>query len=142
MKRRGFLKGAAAIAGAPLVAQAQQPAPNTPGAPAVRPPSTAERAAETMASADIQIVERPGSDYMVDVIKSLPVDYIFACPGSSFRSLHESVVNYGGNQPEFITCTHEEIGVAMGNGYAKIEGKPALSMAHGCVGLEHSSFVV
>jgi acetolactate synthase I/II/III large subunit len=142
MKRRGFLKGAAVAAGAPLIAQAQQPAAATPAAPAVRPPNTAERAAETTASADIQIVERPGSDYMVDVIKSLPVEYIFACPGSSFRSLHESVVNYGGNQPEFITCTHEEIGVAMGNGYAKIEGKPALSMAHGTVGCQHAAMAV
>jgi acetolactate synthase I/II/III large subunit len=143
MKRRGFLKGAAvAAAGAPLIAQAQQPAPTTPAAPAVRPPNAAEHTAETTASADIQIVERPGSDYMVDVIKSLPVEYIFACPGSSFRSLHESVVNYGGNQPEFITCTHEEIGVAMGNGYAKIEGKPALSMAHGTVGCQHAAMAV
>jgi acetolactate synthase-1/2/3 large subunit len=139
MKRRGFLKGAAVVAGAPLLAQAQEPAP---AAPAVRPPNAAERAAETTASADIQIVERPGSDYMVDVIKSLPVEYIFACPGSSFRSLHESVVNYGGNKPEFITCTHEEIGVAMGNGYAKIEGKPALSMAHGTVGCQHAAMAV
>ena len=79
---------------------------------------------------------------MVDVIKSLPVEYIFASPGSSFRSLHESVVNYGGNKPEFITCTHEEIGVAMGNGYAKIEGKPALSMAHGTVGCQHAAMAV
>jgi acetolactate synthase I/II/III large subunit len=139
MKRRGFLKGAAVAASAPLIAQAQQPAQAT---PAVRPPNTTERTAETTASADIQIVERPGSDYMVDVIKSLPVEYIFACPGSSFRSLHESVVNYGGNQPEFITCTHEEIGVAMGNGYAKIEGKPALSMAHGTVGCQHAAMAV
>ncbi len=139
MKRRGFLKGAVVAAGAPLIAQAQEPAP---ASPAVRPPNTTERAAETTASADIQIVERPGSDYMVDVIKSLPVEYIFACPGSSFRSLHESVVNYGGNQPEFITCTHEEIGVAMGNGYAKIEGKPALSMAHGTVGCQHAAMAV
>jgi acetolactate synthase-1/2/3 large subunit len=111
----------------------------------VRPPNAAERAAETgadLASADVQIIERPGSDYMVDVIKSLPVEYIFASPGSSFRSLHESIVNYGGNKPEFITCTHEEIGVAMGNGYAKIEGKPALSMAHGTVGCQHAAMAV
>jgi acetolactate synthase-1/2/3 large subunit len=148
--RRGFLKGAAAgavtgaaaIVGGTSVAEAQQ-AQST-AAPAVRPPSAAERATENLAgaSAEIQIVERPGSDYMVDVIKSLPVEYIFASPGSSFRSLHESVVNYGGNKPEFITCTHEEIGVAMGNGYAKIEGKPALSMAHGTVGCQHAAMAV
>jgi acetolactate synthase I/II/III large subunit len=134
--RRGFLKGAAVLAGGiPVAAQVQQ---------AVRPPSAAERVAETSPgpSADIQIVEHPGSDYMVDVIKSLPVEYIFSSPGSSFRSLHESVINYGGNKPEFITCTHEEIGVAMGNGYAKIEGKPALSMAHGTVGCQHAAMAV
>src|SRR5580658_2604576 len=145
LKRRGFLKGAAAgaaaLAGGLPAAQAQQAQT---AAPAVRPPSAAERAAETSvgASADIQIIEHPGSDYMVDVIKSLPIEYIFASPGSSFRSLHESVVNYGGNKPEFITCTHEEIGVAMGNGYAKIEGKPALSMAHGTVGCQHAAMAV
>jgi acetolactate synthase-1/2/3 large subunit len=143
--RRGFLKGAvtgaAALAAGTPVVQAQEPAA---APPSVRPPSAAERAAETSvgASAEVQIIERPGSDYMVDVIKSLPVEYIFASPGSSFRSLHESIVNYGGNQPEFITCTHEEIGVAMGNGYAKIEGKPALSMAHGTVGCQHAAMAV
>jgi thiamine pyrophosphate-dependent acetolactate synthase large subunit-like protein len=147
--RRGFLKGAAAgavtgaasIVGAPSVATAQQVATGQ----AVRPPNATERATENLAgaSAEIQIIEKPGSDYMVDVLKSLPVEYIFASPGSSFRSLHESVVNYGGNnKPEFITCTHEEIGVAMGNGYAKIEGKPALSMAHGTVGCQHAAMAV
>src|SRR5437868_2876592 len=143
--RRGFLKGAAvtsaaALTGLPNSANAQQA--SAPAAPAVRPPSAAERAVETGASVEVQIVEHPGSDYMVDVIKSLPVEYIFSSPGSSFRSLHESVVNYGGNKPEFITCTHEEIGVAMGSGYAKIEGKPALSMAHGTVGCQHAAMAV
>jgi len=146
--RRGFLKGAAAsavtgaaaIVATPSLASAQQGV-----GPAVRPPSATERATENLASAsaEIQIIEKPGSDYMVDVLKSLPVEYIFASPGSSFRSLHESVVNYGGNnKPEFITCTHEEIGVAMGNGYAKIEGRPALSMAHGTVGCQHAAMAV
>ena len=143
--RRGFLKGAATGAAVTLVggapAEAQTPATQ----PAVRPPNAAERATETganLSAADIQIIDRPGSDYMVDVLKSLPFEYIFASPGSSFRSLHESIVNYGGNKPEFITTTHEEIGVAMGNGYAKIEGKPALSMAHGTVGCQHAAMAV
>ena len=154
--RRGFLKGAAtALASVPLAAEAQNAAsptapPAPPGTtpatpPAVRPPNAAERATETGANlgAEVLIVDHPGSDYMVDVFKSLNIDYIFASPGSSFRSLHESFVNYGGNKmPEFITTTHEEIGVAMGNGYAKIEGKPALSMAHGTVGCQHAAMAV
>ena len=60
-------------------------------------------------------MERPGSDYMVDVFKSLGFEYLFATPGSSFRGIHESVINHGGNrEPEFITCMHEECSVADG----------------------------
>src|SRR4051794_25525021 len=51
---------------------------------------------------------RSGSDFMVDVMKTLDLDYVCANPGSSFRGLHESIINYGGNrQPELITCCHE-----------------------------------
>src|SRR5207248_4979778 len=61
-------------------------------------------------------------------------------PGSSFRAIHESVVNYGGNQkPEFITCCHEESSIAMAHGYYKIEGKPVAVFAHGTVGLQHAA---
>ena len=46
-------------------------------------------------------------------------------PGSSFRGIHESIINYGNNQaPEFLTCLHEESSVAMAHGYFKVEGKP------------------
>jgi thiamine pyrophosphate-dependent acetolactate synthase large subunit-like protein len=72
---------------------------------------------------------------MVDVIKSLGFEYVAANPGSSFRGLHESIINYGGNKsPELLTCCHEESSVAMAHGYAKIEGKPMMVMAHGTVG--------
>jgi hypothetical protein len=48
-------------------------------------------------------------------------------PGSSFRSLQESLVNYGGNKkPELLTCMHEEAAIAMAHGYAK-----ARRQAHG-----------
>ena len=80
---------------------------------------------------------------MVDVIKSLGVPYICGNPGSSFRGLQESIVNYGGNeQPEFLTCLHEESAVAMAHGYAKIEGKPLIVLAHGTVGLQHASMAI
>ena len=76
---------------------------------------------------------------MVDVIKSLGFEYVCANPGSSFRGLQESLVNYGGNKkPEFLTCCHEESSVAMAHGYAKIEGKPMAVLAHGTVGLQHA----
>ena len=76
---------------------------------------------------DVLTEDRSGSDLMVDVLKAMGFEYIFANPGSSFRGLHESIINYGDNKaPEFITCCHEESAVAMAHGYSKIEGKPAL----------------
>jgi acetolactate synthase-1/2/3 large subunit len=128
--RRNFLRGVAAGASALAAAQTV-----TAQVASAQPPVTSGAINPT---GD----ERPGSDFMVDVIKSLGIEYCAVNPGSSFRGLHESIVNYGGNKPEFITCTHEEIGVAMGNGYAKIEGKPALSMAHGTVGCQHAAMAV
>src|SRR6516164_5100660 len=72
-----------------------------------------------------RVIENPGSDFMVDVIKRLGIEYLAANPGSTFESLHESLINYGhNNMPEFLTCCHEESAVAMAHGYAKIEGKP------------------
>ena len=59
---------------------------------------------------------RAGSDFMLDVIKSLGFEYVAANPGSSYRSLHESTINYGGNRnPELLTCLHEEASVAIGS---------------------------
>src|SRR6202789_2487215 len=141
LARRGFLKGAAALVPRPA-AHPQDAAVR----PAV-PPTPAQRAAENAAPAaaieEIQIVERPGADYMVDVFKSLGFEYLFATPGSSFRGIHESVINHGGNRdPEFITFMHEECSVAAANGYAKIEGKPALVCAHGTVGIQHASMAI
>ena len=76
---------------------------------------------------------------MVDVIKAIGLQYVCANPGSSFRALHESIVNYGGNTgPELITCCHEESSVAMAHGFAKIDSKPIGVMAHGTVGLQHA----
>ena len=80
---------------------------------------------------------------MVDVIKALGFDYVCANPGSSFRALHESLVNYGGNsRPELITCCHEESSVAMAHGFAKIDGRPICVLAHGTVGLQHAAMAV
>jgi thiamine pyrophosphate-dependent acetolactate synthase large subunit-like protein len=80
---------------------------------------------------------------MVDVFKSLGFDYVCANPGSSFRGLHESFINHGGNQsPELITCCHEESSVAMAHGYFKAEGKPLAVMAHGTVGLQHAAMAI
>jgi thiamine pyrophosphate-dependent acetolactate synthase large subunit-like protein len=144
--RRRFLKGAAAAAALvvkPPIAGAQTPEPPARGASV---PSQAQIVAETSPPpprTGAYTVERSGSDFMVDVIKSLGFEYVAANPGSSFRGLHESLINYGGNtSPELLTCCHEESSVAMAHGYAKIEGKPMMVMAHGTVGLQHASMAI
>src|ERR1017187_4548530 len=145
--RRGFLKGAAA-GGAGLVADAAGvKAQEAPKREATTPlPSSRLAAAESAppaARVDVYNTDRPGSDFMIDVIKSLGFEYVLANPGSSFRGLHESIVNYGKNKmPELLTCCHEESSVAMAHGYAKIEGKPLMIMAHGTVGLQHASMAI
>jgi acetolactate synthase I/II/III large subunit len=147
--RRKFLRsagtGAAGLVAGSTSAEAQQsdapPRPVTPRP--VTPVMTKE--AEGVIPTELRVLEnqRPGSDFMVDVIKSLGFEYVCANPGSSFRSLHESLLNYGGNKsPEFITCCHEESSVAMAHGYFKIEGKPLLVLAHGTVGLQHASMAI
>jgi thiamine pyrophosphate-dependent acetolactate synthase large subunit-like protein len=81
-----------------------------------------------------------GSDFMVDVIKTLDIKYLPANPASSFRAIHESLINYGGNKmPEFLTCTHEESAVGMAHGYFKVAGKPLMTLCHGTVGLQHAA---
>jgi acetolactate synthase-1/2/3 large subunit len=80
---------------------------------------------------------------MVDVIKTLEIKYLPANPASSFRGLHESLIDYGGNKmPEFLTCTHEESAVAMAHGYFKAAGKPLMTLCHGTVGMQHASMAI
>src|SRR6266566_3515269 len=148
VNRRGFLKGAAAGAAA-LVAKPSAAAPQPAQARTTAPtplPGAALVAAETSPPpprTDVYTTDRPGADFMLDAIKSLGIEYVAANPGSSFRALHEAIINYGGNKsPELLTCCHEESSVAMAHGYAKIEGKPMMVMAHGTVGLQHASMAI
>ena len=141
--RRAFLKGAA-VAGAAvtilpdrpaLAGGAASPAPT----PAPTPPAARPRAPRV----DVGDVRDPGSDFMVDVIKSLDIAYVACNPAHAFRGLHESLIDYGGNQrPEFLLCLHEEIAVAMAHGYFKIAGKPMIALMHGSVGLQHAAMAI
>ena len=113
------------------------------GAAAIVKPAAPQQSAGPSPEVEVITTDSPGSDYMVDVLKSLGFEYICANPGSSFRGLQESIINYGGNNnPEFITNCHEESSVAMGHGYFKVEGKPLAVLAHGTVGLQHASMAI
>jgi len=150
--RRRFLKGAAAGAAGALVVKTAAAATVEPQAPPQQTrsvpasPQNAQLVADTSpppAREDPRIIDRPASDFMVDVIKSLGFEYVGANPGSSFEGLHESIINYGDNKmPELLTCCHEESSVAMAHGYAKIDGKPMLALVHGNIGLQHASMAI
>jgi acetolactate synthase-1/2/3 large subunit len=145
LDRRGFLKGAAIVSGAALAPEARAQAPTGYPPPKAVAPTTTQMAAETRVPPALEVLTegRSGSDFMVDCIKSLGFEYIAATPGSSFRGLHESLINYGENKsPEFITCTHEEVSAAMAHGYAKASGKPLAIITHGTVGLQHASMAL
>jgi thiamine pyrophosphate-dependent acetolactate synthase large subunit-like protein len=147
LNRRKFL-AAAAVAGAtgaahPVGAAAAPQADQR--LPSALPPNAHVAAAETGNAPDLPSRGNgtPGSDFMVDVIKTLDIKYVPANPASSYRGIHESLINYGKNtMPEFLTCMHEESGVAMCHGYFKATGKPLLTLVHGVVGLQHAAMSV
>ena len=139
--RRRFLAGVAAGA-AGAVAPAARPAEPAPRAPSALPPTMQVAAAETGTPtvATSRIGGVPGSDFMVDVIKTLGIRYLPANCASSYRAIHESLINYGGNRmPEFLSCMHEESAVGMAHGYFKVAGKPLMTLCHGTVGLQHAT---
>src|SRR3989441_1842120 len=127
----------------PPAAQAADPAP-TPRAPSPLRPSMQVAAAETGTPRELaRVPGLPGSDFMVDVIKSLDIKYCPSNCASSYRAIHESIINYGANRmPEFLTCMHEESGVGMAHGYFKVAGKPLMTLCHGTVGLQHAAMAV
>lgn len=84
-----------------------------------------------------------GSDLIVDLMKAFDIEYAAFNPGATFRGLHDSIVNYGGNyKPEVIFCCHEEIAVALAHGYAKAKGRPMVAIVHNIVGLQHASMAI
>src|SRR5262245_21306583 len=110
---------------------------------AVRPTAAVAAAESGTPKVMVPAVGIPSSDFMVDVITSLGIEYAPSNPAQSFRGLHESLIDYGGNKkPEFLTCTHEESSVAMAHGYFKIAGKPLLVLCHGTVGLQHAAMAI
>jgi acetolactate synthase I/II/III large subunit len=144
--RRRFMAGAA-VAGVGMtvsgIAPAQEAAKPAPAAKSGIPIETAAAEQHPPAHVDQLTTGSTGSDYMVDVLKSLDIQYIASNPGSTFRALQESIVNYGGNKmPEFLTCCHEESAVGIAHGYAKAAGKPMATLLHGTVGMMHGSMAI
>ena len=79
------------------------------------------------------------SDVIVDLIKHYGFPYIALNPGASYRGLHDSLVNYGGNDPPILLCQHEKIAVQIAHGYAKATGQPMVAIVHDVVGMLHAT---
>lgn len=84
-----------------------------------------------------------GSDLMAEMLRELGIKYIALNPGASYRGLHDSLVNFeSGKGPQMILCTHEEIAVAIANGYARATGEIMATGLHNIVGLQHASMAI
>ena len=84
-----------------------------------------------------------GSDALAELLGRLDLPYIALVPGSSYRGLHDSLVNYNGNRdPQLLVCLHEEHAVAIAHGYAKVTGRPLAVGIHSNVGLMHASMAI
>ena len=132
--RRSFIKAAAAT-GAALAT----------GAQSISAQVTGGTAAGAAGAEEVEITSegKHGSDFMMDVLKQMDFEFMTINTHSDSAGLQESVINYMGNtNPELITALHEEVAVAMGHGYYKIEGKPLAALIYGSVGLQHAAMAV
>jgi len=99
VSRRKFLAGAA-VAGATTAlappaakAAATDASVSAPRRPSALPPTMQVAVAETATPKELpRIGGVPGSDFMVDVIKTLDIKYLPSNPASSFRAIHESLI--------------------------------------------------
>jgi thiamine pyrophosphate-dependent acetolactate synthase large subunit-like protein len=119
-------------------------------------PTKTARAATARAKndeSDTGSVERPvpsganapgfGSDVAAEMLRALDIPYIALNPGASYRGLHDSIVNFLGNEkPQMLLCLHEEAAVAIAHGYAKVTGRSMAAAVHSNVGLFHATMAM
>jgi thiamine pyrophosphate-dependent acetolactate synthase large subunit-like protein len=107
--------------------------------------------AETSASEPVEQPvapdERPamawGSDAVAELLHRLGLPHVALNPGASYRGLHDSLVNYLGNdEPSLVLCLHEEHAVAVAHGWAKVTGRPLAVALHSNVGLMHATMAL
>lgn len=84
-----------------------------------------------------------GSDIVAAVLRDLDIPFIALVPGSSFRGLHDSLVNFLGNRdPRMVVCLHEEHAVAIADGYGRVTDRAMAVALHSNVGLMHAAMPI
>jgi thiamine pyrophosphate-dependent acetolactate synthase large subunit-like protein len=87
--------------------------------------------------------EHWGSDAIAAMLRALDVPYLALNPGASYRGLHDSIVNYLGNEkPQMLLCLHEESAVAIAHGYTRTSGRMMGAVLHSNVGLMHGTMAI
>jgi len=80
-----------------------------------------------------------GSDPIAAVLRELDIPFVALVPGSSYRGLHDSIVNYLGNRaPQILLTIHEENTIHIAQGYAKTSGRMIAAAVHANIGLMRS----
>ncbi len=73
----------------------------------------------------------------MSALKACGVRYVFANGGTDFAPIIEGIVHMtgqGGDIPQFLTVPHENVAIAMAQGYSKVSGEPSCVMVHVNVG--------
>lgn len=84
-----------------------------------------------------------GSDALAECLRAMQIPYLALNPGASYRGLHDSLVNHLGNtDPQMLLCLHEEVAIAIAQGYAKASGRMMGAVVHSNVGLMHATMAV
>ena len=84
-----------------------------------------------------------GSDAIAAMLRELDIPYLALNPGASYRGLHDSLVNYLGNErPQMLLCLHEESAVSIAQGYAKVTERMMGAVLHSNVGLMHATMSI
>src|SRR5262245_63922311 len=130
-----------------------KPKPKPKDHPVTTAPSKAA-ASTTAAHPSLRELDRPvkltganapgwGSDAVAETLRALEIPYIALNPGASYRGLHDSIVNFLGNEtPQMLLCLHEEVAVSIAHGYAKVTGKAMAAAVHSNVGLFHATMAI
>jgi len=84
-----------------------------------------------------------GSDAVAATLRALDIPYVALVPGASYRGLHDSIVNFLGNErPQMLVCLHEEHTVAIAHGYTRVSGRMMAAALHANVGLMHAVMAI
>jgi len=84
-----------------------------------------------------------GSDVIAAAIREQGFPYVCLNPGASYRGVHDSLVNYLGNEtPKMLVCLHEEHTIGIAQGYATVTDQPLAAFVHSNVGLMHATMGV